>query len=91
MNTEAQALLKQAKTLIDKAIELTIEDKELTDDGWTDHDGTDCPVPRNTLVEVVIRDWGNREPSREARDWNWRWNVEQPGNLIKYRITKEEV
>jgi hypothetical protein len=65
-------------------------------EGWIEHDGKSCPVPRDAIVRAIIReiDGGMIEPSgryaeNSARPaWDWHWGIDQTksGAIIAYRI-----
>lgn len=46
------------------------EDQELAAEGWIKHDGTEMPVPSDTVVNVLLRGFANKE-SRKAGEWVW--------------------
>ena len=58
--------------------------------GWKPHDGGECPVPWDTLVDVMFAD-GYVIRGRSARLWDyskswWRWEGRsQISNIIAYR------
>lgn len=64
-------------------------------DGWIEHDGGECPVPRDALVKVRFRNgdeqsgracWFDGGISYKPSDWNWQKSRSQHNSwIIAYR------
>lgn len=60
-------------------------------EGWIKHDGSGCPVPADTLVDVRFRDGHERRGCMagtwsRGRDW-WLWRGTPGNNVIAYRLS----
>jgi hypothetical protein len=64
------------------------KNQEKLDDGWIKHDGDECPVDGETLVEVRIRDSEEYPQQDRADGWDWNYNGIS-GDIIAYRIVEE--
>lgn len=52
---------------------------------WVEWNGGKCPVPHNTLVEVMMLD-GEIWDDELAGDYNWGDLDDWCGNIIAYRV-----
>jgi hypothetical protein len=69
---------------------------EVTAEGFIPHDGGPCPVPPETMVEIIIRCTDGRTKRRKDDDqagWfttmNW-WDGSGRWKIIAYRPTQQE-
>lgn len=60
---------------------------------WIEHDGGECPVDGETLVDVKLKD-GAILLITKASDLRWKWVTEPYMNkyndIIAYRLSKEQ-
>lgn len=64
--------------------------KIIDDDGWIDWNGGECPVHKDTIVEIQTRD-GELCARTKASDRTWSHDNHPNRNLVRYRIHKEAV
>lgn len=54
-------------------------------DGWVPHNGGDCPVPPDTMLEVRFRD---NDTSGPECAYGWHWGEMGESTIVAYRIVK---
>ena len=55
--------------------------------GFIECDGADCPVPPDTMVDVVFR-CGEIALNKRADWWIWGGHLSDPWDIVKYRVVK---
>lgn len=55
---------------------------------WIEHDGSDIPVPGDTLVYVKFRDGVNSPRAEKANIWYWRHEECDYTDIIAYKVVK---
>lgn len=69
---------------------------EIDSEGWIIYDGKSCPVDDSVVVDVLL--YGEREEDFDedhvcaARFWGWNWysDYSSAGDIVKWRIHKED-
>jgi len=55
---------------------------------WIPWKGGECPVPKDTLVDVEFRG-GSICPNKQVRRWKWNHhNI--AGDIVEYRLSEEK-
>ena len=52
-------------------------------EGWIEHDGGPCPVPRNQSVSILTRR-GREWKSLPASRWDW-WHSNHPADIMAFK------
>lgn len=74
---------------------LTIDGSVGSDDpyAWKDHDGGECPVSKDAMVFVRLRDGTeSRQPDKAVwwEPWDWESDTSSDYNIVAYRIALPE-
>jgi hypothetical protein len=61
--------------------------EEMRAAGWIEHDGGPCPVPLDSMPDIMFRD-GERETTGQTADtWTWEWTILEQARLKHIQIT----